>query len=178
MLYSLPASFIFAESSGGISSLGLDPKLLILQIVSFVIVFWVLKRYAFGPIIKMLDERYQKIEGSISHAEELEETNKQAEANARKLLQEARKQAEEVINRGHEEAGAIINQAETQAGERAAKIIKDGENRIAGEVTKAQAELKKETLGLVAQATGILLEKKVDLQTNDKLIKQALEESK
>lgn len=178
MLHNLPASHIFAESSGGISSLGLDPKLLILQILSFVIIFWLLKKYAFGPIVKMLDERYQKIEGSIGHAERLEETNKQAEANARKLLQEARKQAEEVINKGHEEAGAIIKQAETQAGEKATKIIKDGEARIAGEITKARAELKKETLGLVAQATGILLEKKVDVKANEELIINALRVSK
>ena len=119
MFNNLPSSYIFAESSGGISSLGIDPKLLILQIISFVIIFWLLKKYAFGPIVKMLDERYQKIEGSINQAEKLEETNKRAEANARKLMQEARKQAEEVINKGHEAAGAIIKQAEDQAGEKA-----------------------------------------------------------
>ncbi len=166
-----------AKHAGGIAVLGIDGKTLIIQIVTFALVFIILKKYAFGPIIKSLETRYEKIESSLTHAEKLEQTNKQAEARAQKLLRDARKEAEDVINKGHEEAGSLVKQAEDQAGEKAAKIIKDGEARIAGEIVKAREALKKETLGLVAQATSVLLEKEIDVKQSEKLVHKALLEN-
>lgn len=178
LTYTTIQNFALAEHKGGIAVLGIDPKTLIIQVVTFVLVFIILKKYAFGPIIKNLETRYEKIESSLTHAEKLEQTNSEAEARVKQLLQQARQEATEVINKGHEEAGSIVKQAEDSAIERTEKIIQDGHNQIAGEVVKARTDLKKEMLGLVTEATGILLEKKIDPTQNEKLVARALREQK
>lgn len=168
---------IFVASSaeaGGISSLGIDAKLLVLQIITFIIVFWILKRYAFGPIINILDERYKRIESSIDNAEKLAKQNELTEEKSREILRDARAQAEETITRGREEATQIVKDAEESAQERADKLIENAHTKLEGDVIKARESLKKDMLDMVKDATAIVLTEKVNDKQNDQLISRAL----
>lgn len=169
----LPTSRAFA-SEGGISSLGIDPKLLGLQIVSFALVLWLLKRFAFGPIVKSLDERYQKIDGSIKEAEKLERANAETEARAEKLLAEARKQAERVIAKSREEATAIVDAAEQRAATAADTFLDTAKKRLDQDVQTARKQLKQEVAGLVSYATERLIHEKLDAKADQVLIEEAL----
>lgn len=165
-----------AESAGGVAVLGIDGKTLIIQIATFVLVFLLLKKYAFGPIVKTLDARYEKIESSLDKAEKLEEANQKAEAEVQKLLRQARTEAEEIIAKSRDEAGAIISDASNAAEAKAKKILADSLAKIDQQAEKTQEELKKQTLELVSQATAALLGEKVDAKKNEQLIKKALSE--
>lgn len=165
-----------SEESEGIAAIGIDPLAILAQGVTFLVFFFLIKKFALSKIVKTLEDRRTTIEGSLNKAEELTKQNEQAEKRVNALLHEARKESEEIINKSHEEAGAIIGQAEDKATEKAEKIIEDGKAQIENQVKKAQELLKKETLALVATATEALLSKKVDAKTDAKLIEDALKE--
>ena len=67
------SSKVFAEGSGGIAALGVDLKSLILQIITFVLVFWLLKKFAFEKIVKTLDERRQTIDQGVELGQKMAE---------------------------------------------------------------------------------------------------------
>ncbi len=165
-----------AEESEGIAALGIDPLAILAQGATFLLFFFIIKKFALGKIVKTLEDRRTTIEGSLDKAEELTKQNEEAEKRVNEALTHARKESEEIINKSHEEAGAIVAEAEDKAGDRAEKIISDGKAQIEQQVAKAQEMLKKETLSLVAAATETVLTKKVDAKTDAKLIEDALKE--
>jgi F-type H+-transporting ATPase subunit b len=165
-----------AEESEGIAALGIDPLAILAQGATFLLFFFLIKKFALTKIVKTLEDRREAIEGSLDKAEELTKQNEEAEVRVNALLSDARKESEDIINKSHEEADSIITAAEDKAGAKAEKIIADGKAQIEQQVVKAQELLKKETLSLVAAATETVLSKKVDAKTDAKLIEDALKE--
>lgn len=165
------------EESQGIAALGIDPLAILAQGATFLLLFFIIKKFALGKIVKTLEDRRVTIESSLDKAEELNKQNEEAEKRVNTLLGEARKEAEAIITKGREEASAVIAEAESVAVKKAEKIVADGKSQIEAEVIKAREALKKETLGLVAQATAVVLEESVDAKKHEALIKKALQES-
>ena len=165
------------EEAQGIAALGIDPLAILAQGVTFLLLFFIIKKFALGKIVTTLEDRRKTIEGSLEKAEELNKQNEEAEKRVNALLGEARKEAEKIVNKGREEASSIVADAESNAITKAEKIIEDGKLQIEAEVLKARESLKKETLGLVAQATEAVLGESVDAKKNEALIKKALASS-
>lgn len=164
------------EEPQGIAALGLNPWTILAQGVTFLVFFLLVKKFALSKIVDTLETRRKTIESSLDQAEELNKQNEEAEKRINSLLSDARKEAEEIVNKSREEAGATIAAAEKSAGDKAEKIIADGKLQIEAEVIKAREALKKETLGLVAQATEAVLGEAVDAKKSEALIKKALAE--
>lgn len=166
------------EESQGIAALGIDPLAILAQGATFLLLFFIIKKFALGKIVTTLEARRKTIEGSLEKAEALNKQNEEAEKRVEALLHEARKEAEDVINKSHEEAGSIVKAAEDAAGSKAEKIIADGRRQIEADVLKARESLKKETLDLVARTTAVVLGDAVDSKKHEALVKNALKETK
>lgn len=166
-----------AEESEGIAALGIDPITILVQGATFLVFFFIIKKYALGKIVNTLEQRRTTIEGSLDKAEELQKQNEEAEKRVNALLHEARGEAEDVIAKSKAEASSIVAAAEESAAKRAEKIVADGKLQIQAEVQKAEKELKKQTLALVAAATEAVLQEKVDTKTDHALIEKALKEA-
>lgn len=166
--------FFASESSGGIASLGIDPKLLLLQILSFALIFWALRRFAFGPILSALDGRYQTIQDSIDDAEKIAKQNEQSAKKTKLILKEARLDAEKIIAQGGEEAASLIREAEVMASNRTDRLIKEAEAKINGDIAKARDALKQEMFDIVKSATTVILQEKIDDSKSDQMITKAL----
>ncbi len=166
------------EKAGGIAALGLDPLAIIAQGVTFLILLWLIKKFALGRIVKVLEDRRKTIGGSLDQAEELKKQNEAAEKRLTVLMHQARKDAEDIIEKSHTEAGAIIQEAEDAAVAKAEKIAEDGKKQIAAEVVKAKADLKKDTLELVSRVSTALLGETVDARKHETLVKNALKDEK
>lgn len=166
------------ESAGGISALGLNWKAFLFQLITFVIVLLILKKFAFGKILDTLENRRQAVEKSIEHAAETEQKLQKAEQNIQAMMTEARKEADAVIDNGHKEAAQLVEIAETKAIQRAEHIVTEAKNQMDVEVAKVREELKSETAKLVALATEKIIGEKLDAKSDEKLIAKALSEAK
>src|SRR5690349_4409940 len=94
----IPTSRILAaESTGGVAALGINLKALILQVITFLIVFWLLKRFALTKIVQTLEERRQKIDEGVTLGREMEAEKAKLQDQVKASLQEARSEADKII---------------------------------------------------------------------------------
>lgn len=162
------------KSEEGIAALGLDPAAILFQAGTFLILFFLIKKYALQKIVDGLEGRRQKIEESLKTAEEIEKRDRENRQETEKLLKEARAQADEVLAKAHEESGSIIKAAESVAGAKAEKMIADSQSKMKADIQKAKIELKSEMLSLVAEATETVINEKLDERKDHALLEKAL----
>ena len=152
------------------------PGLMIWTLVCFAITFFVLKRYAFGPIQKTIDERRDRIRSSVEEAEH-------ARTEARKLLEEHK----QLIGRAKSDAGEILAEARKVADsqrERArAEVEADRQRRleetrkqIEAETVRALEQIRAEVADLTLVATAKVTGKVLDREDHRRLIEDAIGE--
>lgn len=168
----------FADSTSGLGSLGIDGKALIIQVVTFLIAFWVLKKWAFGPIIRLMDERRQTIEQGVSLGEQMKKDAAALEAKVADELAKARRAADGIIAEAEETSKQTVRAAEDKARDKAAGVLKEAEERIATETQRARKKLEGELVGLISDATEAIIGEKVDAKKDAELIDRALKGQK
>lgn len=170
--------FAAEPSTGGISALGLNWQSFLFQLISFVIVLLILRKFVYKKLVTTLEDRRLAVEKSIDQAAETAEKLKNAEKTVSGLIAEARKEADEVISVGHKEAAQIVEAAEQKATKRAEHIVKEAKSEMDVEVAKAREALKAETAQLVALAAERVLGEKIDAKKDSALITSALKQAK
>lgn len=168
----------FADSASGLGSLGIDGKALIIQVVTFVIAFWVLKKWAFEPIIRLMDQRRETIEQGVSLGEQMKKDAAALEAKVADELAKARKEADGIIAEAEETSKQVVRDAEDKAREKAAGVLQEAEERIASETQRARKKLEGELVGLISDATEAIIGEKVDAKKDAQLIDRALKGQK
>lgn len=169
----------FAEASGptsGIGAFNINLKSFLFQLVTFVLVVLVFKRWVLPPILKTMQERQNTLERSLEQAKQTEEALSRAEVKAEEIIAKARTHADEAMAQARKSAEEFIVSAETAAAQRATLIIKDAQGRLDSERAKLRNELKTELADLVADATEIIIRQKLDQPNDRKLVEQALKE--
>jgi len=166
----------FADSSSGIGALGIDGKAFVIQLITFLLAFWVLKRYAFGPIIKIMNERRATIERGVKLGEQMVKEKAELEAKVEQQLHEARQQADTIIAGAQDTARQTVREAEDKARDKAAIILTEADSRIAQDAARARQALEKEVVGLISEATEAIIDEKVDAKKDAALIDRALKE--
>jgi F-type H+-transporting ATPase subunit b len=165
------------EAAGGIAALGLDWKAFLFQLITFVIVLVILRKFVFGKLVATLSARQQAVEDSLKHAAEIEDKLKNAEKTVTGMLSDARKEADDVLSASHKEAAQMVEAAEAKAAKRAEHIVAEAKSQMDVEVGKAREALKKETALLVAAATEHVIGEKLDAVKDAKLIDAALKKA-
>lgn len=166
----------FADSSSGIGALGIDGKALVIQLVTFVLAFWVLQHWAFKPIVKMMDRRRETIEKGVKLGEQMQKEQVELEQKVAKALHDARKQADDIIAAAHEQGRQAIADAEEKARTKAEGIVAAAEDRVQQDVRRARKQLEAEVVGLISEATEAIIDEKVDAKKDAALIDKALKE--
>lgn len=164
----------FADSSSGIGALGFDGKAFVIQLVTFGLAYLVLKRWAFGPILEVMKRRRETIESSVKLAEQLQKEKTELAAKVEATMHETRQQADAVLADAQEAARQTISEAEIKARDKAAGILQSTEGRIAQDTARARQQLEKELAGLVADATEVMINEKIDAKKDAGLIERAL----
>lgn len=162
------------ESAGLLGALGINGKLFITQLLAFLVLVAILRKFVYPFLVRAIDERRESIEEGLKQAKEAQEASEKAEANIQQLLVDARKQADDIIARSHAEATTQVTEAEEKARHRAEQIVKDAHTQLQADVAKARTALKKDTAELVALATERILHEKVDSAKDEQLINRAL----
>lgn len=168
-------NFAAEEASGGLlGALGIDGRLFVTQLIAFLVLLAILRKWVYPPIIRSIDKRQESLDATVKEAAEARKALEKAESKADDILVAARKEADALIARSSEASANAILAAETKAKERAEQIVADARVTLDGDLRKAQALLKKEAVSLVAAATERVIGEKVDAAKDAKLIENAL----
>ena len=158
--------------------LGLSLEAFIIQIVTFVLIFFLLKRFAFDPIVKLLNKRHEVIEQGVKHGLEMEKEKAKLAKETEKVIRDARHAADDIIGDAQKEAREIIRESEKAAHKKTEIMMVDAEARIAEEAEQARRKLEKEISGLVSEATEAVVEEKVDAKKDADLIDRAIKKGR
>lgn len=145
--------------------LGIDPKLLIAQAVNFILLLIILQRIGYKPILKMLNDRTEKIEKSLKQAKKIEEE-----------LQNTEKTKIAEIKKAKYEAQEIIKQANELAEKKAQEMIEGTKVKTQEIVASAKQEIQAEKESSVQEAKKEIAE--ISIQIAKKIIKNNFDESK
>jgi len=160
------------------SALGIDWRLLILQIVAFLILVWLLGKYVYPWLMKSVDERQKNIEEAAKAAKKAHESAIETQSETAELLAQARKDAASIVETAKLEAAELASTSEVRARTTAEKIVADGKAQIEKDIDKARRDLHDETLELIGLATEKVIGKTLDKKADDTLIANALEEAR
>lgn len=140
---------------------GFNWSLFISQCISFAVVAFALHRWAYKPILKVLEERRQKIAESLANAEKIKQELANAQAKAQEVLAQAGAQGNKMIEEARQSAAKVL-EAETQKAVATANdIVTKARQASEAELVRMKAELRKEVGRLVvatsAKVTGNIL---------------------
>ena len=140
---------------------GFQTQLFVSQVISFCIVAFLLHRFAYKPILKVLEERRQKIAESLANAEKIKSELASAQAKAQEILTQAGAQGNKMIEEARASAAKVLEVESQKAIATANDIIAKARQASEAELVRMKSELRKEVGRLVvatsAKVTGNIL---------------------
>tara|TARA_B100001245_G_scaffold219970_1_gene190159 strand:+ start:757 stop:1260 length:504 start_codon:yes stop_codon:yes gene_type:complete len=152
----------------------LDPGLFVWTILTFLLLVFVLAKFAWKPLLKMLQDREDMVRSSLEDAEkaksELERLNEESEA----IMAKARSEAQSILADGKAAAEKVKDGIIAKSKEQANKISEDNRNQIQVEKDKAISEIKEEVVNLTLSVAEKLIQKNLSDADNKSLIEESL----
>ncbi|MGH7328380.1 MAG: F0F1 ATP synthase subunit B [Polyangiaceae bacterium] len=152
------------------------PGLMIWTIVSFAITLWVLKRYAFGPVQKLIDDRRDRIRQSIEEADRAREEARSLLEEHRALIGQAKGDAEQILTEARKVADAQSERMRKETEEERQRRIEETVRQIDQARVQALGDLKREVASLSLLAAEKITRKTLTDADQKRLIDEALAE--
>lgn len=155
--------------------MNLEWQLIVTHAIGFLITLWILKRYAWGPLLNLVEERRQHIVSEFDSIDK--EKQKAAELNAhyQSLLREIESQRRTEIVKAVNEGKKIAEELKAAARNEADELRDKTKSELGREVAKAKVQLKDDMVKLTVAATAKLLHEKLDDKSHHKLISEYIE---
>ncbi len=132
---------------------GFDLWIFLSQVISFVLVALLLKRFAYKPILGILEERRQRIAEGLLNAEKIKQQLAEAEQRYQETLGKANAEAQKMIDEARASAGVIAERKQQEAIAAAEQIIAKAREATVLEHEREMARLKRELGRLVVETT-------------------------
>ncbi|MFL3666852.1 MAG: F0F1 ATP synthase subunit B [Verrucomicrobiota bacterium] len=167
--------FIVLAADGGVVSditktFGVNWQLFISQLIAFIVVALVLKKFAYKPVLDMLDQRRERIAQAEANAEKIQAELAETQAERDKVLAEANQKAQEMIDDA-KEAAKQVGEAEGQkAVKQAEEIIRKAREATEADRDQMMSELKAEIGRLVVETTSKVSGKVLTAEDQQRLI--------
>ncbi len=159
-----------------IETFHLDVKLILAQLVNFLIVLGVLYYFALKPLTKMMNERSSKIEKSLADAKEIEARMSLSEKERAETLNKTKKETAELLEQARKVAESNKQETLQQTKEEVEKLFAAGKEQLNREKEKMVGEVKAEIGGLVVEATKKVLGSALNKEIDKKIIEEAIKE--
>jgi F-type H+-transporting ATPase subunit b len=152
----------------------LIPGLMIWTLVFFFITFWVLKRYAFGPIQKVIDDRRERIRQSLEEADHAREEARRLLEEHRKLIADARGDADRILAEARRVGDAQRERVREETEADRQRRLEDTKRQIQAETQRALEQIRSEVAELSLIAAEKVTGKVLDASDNNRLISEAV----
>jgi|SRR3989344_4168571 len=154
-----------------IENFGINPLLLIAQIVNFLIIFFILKKFLFKPVLEILKKREKTIKEGLRDAEEGQKTLEEAKEKEKSILKNAQISAEKIIEDGRLQGLEISKEAQDKARKETEDILRNARLQIEQEYKEAEKKLALK----VSQTAVEFLEKSLGSLFGDKKQKELMQ---
>lgn len=131
------------------------------QTIIFVILIFMLKKFAWSPILKAVNDREQGIKDALDSAEAAKKEMQSLQADNEKIMKEARAERDSLLKEARDLKNSIISQAKDEAKSEAQKIIASANEAILNEKNAAVSDIKKQVASLSIEIAEKLLKEKL-----------------
>jgi F-type H+-transporting ATPase subunit b len=150
------------------------PGLMIWTIVAFLVTLFVLKKFAFGPIQQMIDERRERIRRSIEEAEHARSEARRLLEEHRALIGQARGQADQILSEARKVAEAQRQRVKEETEADRQRRLEETKRLIEAETQRALQQIRAEVADLTLIATAKVTGKVLDDADHRRLIEDAI----
>jgi F-type H+-transporting ATPase subunit b len=154
--------------------ISVTPGLMIWTIVCFLIALFVLKRYAFGPIQRVIDERRERIRTSLHEADEARDEARRLLEEHRALIGQARGQAEEILGEARRTREAMERRMREETETERQRRLEETRREIQAETQRALEQIRSEVAELTLVAATKVTGKVLDRDDHRRLIEEAI----
>lgn len=158
-----------------LSNIGFDWQVALANFINFLIIFWILKKWVFGPVGKTIAARKEKIQAGIEQAQQSQTELLVAQQKAEEEIKAARSQANQIVADAKEIADNQVTHAQDVATIEAQAILDKANAQIDKNKTAMEKELFEKTAGLVALGVQKILDEDITESKNTELSKRALD---
>jgi F-type H+-transporting ATPase subunit b len=158
-------------------SLTVDPYWILVSLVQFLILYWLLRRFLWGPVTKTLDTRALKIREGLDLAEQAKQDRERLKQEVEEVLAKARQEATAIADRTTAAAEAAAAQLRVEARADADRIREKGRLDAQSLHDQALAQLRGEVASMVVLAASRLLGREINAEQHRALIEQSLSDA-
>jgi F-type H+-transporting ATPase subunit b len=152
-----------------------DPGIFLWTIVTFLIVLFILKVKAWGPLVEALEKREKQVEDSLKAAEKAIEEAERVSSDYEDSIRKAQAKAQQIISDAKITGEKVKLDLETVANKKADEIIEKAKAQIDTERVRVISEIKTVAIEISLSAAAKVIEKNLDSDDNRKLVNEALE---
>ncbi len=156
-----------------LQTLGIQWPKLIAQLINFAIVMFVLWKWAYQPVLRMLELRREKVAEAVTNADKIKAELAATEAKRQEVLAQANDQANKLIQEAREAAAKVQAQETQRAVAAAEQIVAKAREATTQDHARMLAELKREVGRLVVQTTAAVTGKVLTTDDQRRLVEEA-----
>ena len=151
-------------------------SLIFWSVLSFAILFFILKKFAFPPILSALDEREKKIRGDIEESEKLKQDVEGIKVDLEKKLKAAHEKAETIVQLAQDEAKKLQEKTVQETEAKVKQVQREAEQEIESSRNKLLQEIRGYTAALTIASAEKFLKKSLDDNDKKRLVDESIEQ--
>lgn len=156
-----------------LNQFGVQPILLLAQIVNFLIVLYLLRRFALKPLLGVIKDRQATIADSIKNAEKARLALESATEKEKEILQKAQQQAKETLSGARLQAADIAKTAEEKTRDQVERMVEDAHKKIDKQTEDAEKQLASKVTTLAADMLKTSLKGMISDKDQEEVVKKA-----
>jgi F-type H+-transporting ATPase subunit b len=157
-------------------SLGIDVRQIITTVLGFGIFYWILARFAFGPFMKMLDDRRDTITSTFARLEEERKESEMDREKYQRLIEGIEDERHKMIQEGLQEAKRLAADIQADARDKAAQINRRAEESAERQLAQAKLELMNYMVDLSVKSAELALKETITDEGHRRIIRRYIEE--
>ena len=151
-----------------------DPGLFIWTILTFLVLLFLLAKFAWGPLLKALEERQEMIRKSLDDADRAKQELERLHQESAQIIAEARGEAQSIVAKSRAAAETVREDLKQKAKEEADALVRGAQRQIQLETARAIQQIRHEVVDLSLAVASKLIKKNLTQEDNDALIQDSL----
>ena len=151
-----------------------DPGLFIWTIITFLVLLWLLAKFAWRPLLRALDERQEMIRKSLDDANQARQELERLQLESAQIIAEARAQAQAIVTKSRADAETVREDLKRKAKDEADALVRGAQHQIQLEIARAVEQIRYEVVNLSLAVASKLIKRNLTQEDNDAIIRDSL----
>ncbi len=153
-----------------------DVTMVILTWLTFFVLLFILKKFAWRPILDSLQQREDYIRQSLKEADEAKRQLQEVQAEKERILEEARQKSQTIVEDSRRSAAELARQSDQKAKANARQIVESAHQQTEGERERVRRQLRQESAAVAVTLASKIIKENMDNDKNRRLVQEALKE--